>query len=167
MIDPEGPTTFYIAGPMTGIEDLNFPAFDEARDMLHSNSYVAISPADLDRELGYHTEGTVAENLANYMKRDIEAIAGADGILLLVGWEASQGAQMELMVALICNLVVWVQVEDTRGVLQVIEARPTPDLFPIFAHILALNTEVEEVVEVVEEPSLPDLSTPAKYRDGL
>ena len=144
MIDPEGPTTFYIAGPMTGIKDNNVPAFDDARDMLHSYGYVGISPADLDRALGDYTEGTTAENLANYMKRDLEQIAKADGILLLVGWEGSQGAQMELMVALICNLVIWIQVVDTRGEKQVIEARPTPDLFPIFAHILALNTEGTE-----------------------
>jgi len=141
MIEPDGPTTFYIAGPMTGIEEYNFPAFDDARDMLHSHGYVAISPADMDRELGYFKDGTEAENLANYMKRDLEQVAKADGILLIEGWEASRGANIELTVALICNLVVWVQVEDTDGNHQVIEAKPTPDLFPVLAHILELNTE--------------------------
>jgi hypothetical protein len=141
MIQPEGPTTFYIAGPMTGIEEYNFPAFDNARDMLHSNGLVAISPADMDRELGYFKDGTFNENLALYMRRDLEQVAKADGILMLEGWEASRGSNIELMVALICNLVIWVEVRDTEDNLQVIEARPTPDIFMAIGHILALNTE--------------------------
>ena len=149
MIQPDGPTTFYIAGPMTGYENSNYPAFDDARDMLHSNGLVAISPADLSRTASIVTDeerknGALPENgLALYMRNDIPEVAKADGILMLVGWEASKGANIELMIALICNLVVWVQVEDTDGNLQIIEARPTPDLFLITAHILELNTEVE------------------------
>jgi hypothetical protein len=147
MIQPDGPTNIYIAGPMTGYPESNYPAFDEARDMLLKNGYVPISPADMSREANLISQEDIdsgvmpPSTLQEFMRKDIPAVATADGILLIEGWEASKGANIELMVALICDLVIWVQVTDTAGDLQVIEARPTPDLFLITAHMLALNTE--------------------------
>jgi hypothetical protein len=40
----------YVAGPMTGYPGFNYGAFDEARDLLASEGWDVISPADLDRE---------------------------------------------------------------------------------------------------------------------
>ncbi len=44
--------TIYIAGPMSGYPQYNFPAFDEARDELRENGWQVVSPADMDREHG-------------------------------------------------------------------------------------------------------------------
>ena len=46
--DPLRPVT-YLAGPMRGYKDYNFPAFDAARDQLVKEGWRVISPADIDR----------------------------------------------------------------------------------------------------------------------
>ncbi|MHB1850453.1 MAG: DUF4406 domain-containing protein, partial [Acidimicrobiales bacterium] len=43
----------YIAGPMRGVKDWNFPAFDAARDLLVAAGWEVVSPADLDRAGGF------------------------------------------------------------------------------------------------------------------
>ena len=40
--------TIYIAGPMRGIEDFNFPAFDRQEELLKKQGWVVINPAELD-----------------------------------------------------------------------------------------------------------------------
>jgi hypothetical protein len=41
----------YLAGPMRGRKFFNFPAFDAARDILLSQGYEVISPADMIENL--------------------------------------------------------------------------------------------------------------------
>jgi len=99
------PPTFYLSGPMRGIEDFNFPAFDKARDLGRSLGYTIISPADMDREVGVDEntdEATV--DVRTFAKRDTEALIGLDprkrdGIAMLPGWEGSIGGLAELMLA--------------------------------------------------------------------
>ena len=43
----------YIAGPMRGIPQYNFPVFDAARDKAIALGWDAVSPADLDRANGF------------------------------------------------------------------------------------------------------------------
>lgn len=104
--------TFYIAGPMRGCKDFNFPAFDAARDLGHSLFYNIVSPADLDRT-GAKPEGAVFDNDTGYfdgdsllfIKRDLDVIlhqldpARGDGLCLLPGWEGSVGAMGEVSIA--------------------------------------------------------------------
>ena len=45
--------TIYIAGKMRGIPYYNFPAFDAARDRLRECGFSVVSPADLDRDVGF------------------------------------------------------------------------------------------------------------------
>jgi Domain of unknown function (DUF4406)/Domain of unknown function (DUF5664) len=82
----------YVAGPMRGIKDLNFPAFDKARIKLKEEGYDVISPADLDRQHGL-------TNNKGYAKRDVAEILKCDAIYLLKGWEDSVGASAEFFLA--------------------------------------------------------------------
>lgn len=106
--------TFYIAGPMRGFKDLNFPAFDAARDRGETLGYNIISPADLDRAHGIDPEKdpTVVEHedtlspaeLREIVRRDIDVISSlqierGDGIAVLPGWQNSTGAIAEVRVA--------------------------------------------------------------------
>ena len=92
--------SIYIAGPMTGYPEFNFPAFDAARDYLERDWNV-ISPADMDRELGFDAavDEVTAEFLRDAMRRDINAIMAVDAVYALAGWEQSKGASAEVALA--------------------------------------------------------------------
>lgn len=100
----------YIAGPMRGIVDFNFPAFDAARDLGISKGYDVHSPADLDRvmdgEKAFISEtpdwnGSV--DTRPYLVRDVAILStftpGEDAVALLPGWETSRGARAEIAIA--------------------------------------------------------------------
>lgn len=106
----------YVAGPMRGYPDFNFPAFDEARDRLLAEGIAVISPADLDRASGIHEKTPVAEVVGAEISRTIVLRDSAallalraengDAIVMLPGWEKSAGAAAELLFALWLGLKV-------------------------------------------------------------
>lgn len=81
----------YIAGPMTGYIDLNFPAFHEAARHLRGHGDEVINPAEINPD--------VSADWTECMIEDIKQLATCDGIYLLQGWEHSYGAQIEHLVA--------------------------------------------------------------------
>lgn len=91
----------YIAGPMRGIEYFNFPAFDAAAAELRGAGWDVFSPADKDRERGDEPDplGENAKHLSYYMVDDLAAVARADAVFLLPGWQGSRGASLEFFVA--------------------------------------------------------------------
>lgn len=102
----------YLAGPMTGIPQFNFPAFDAAAADLRERGLDVVSPAELDdpetREAALSSEdgapGTgshVGETWGDFLARDVKLIADGDieGIVVLDGWERSRGARLETFCA--------------------------------------------------------------------
>ena len=77
----------YIAGPMTGIKDMNFPAFNAETKRLRALGYDVVNPAEIV------TDKTTPWNIA--MRKDIIALMACDTIVFLVGWENSKGAWIE------------------------------------------------------------------------
>lgn len=95
--------TIYVAGPMRGCVDFNFPAFDAARDHLRIFGWHVISPADIDREQGL-------SDSRGYAKRDCKAILEWCGaIYMLKGWQHSVGASAEHAVAKWAGLAIHYQ----------------------------------------------------------
>lgn len=101
-------TTLYIAGPMRGIPEFNFPAFFVAEGRLERARFATINPARRDADAGFDPllmDGT--EDLSEYgfdlneaLAWDLEQIAmHADGIALLDGWEHSKGVAAEVATA--------------------------------------------------------------------
>ena len=82
----------YVAGPMTGYPDFNYPAFEAAREQLESLGYEVLSPTDTKEPPGTEYQGAP---WSWYLRRALEMVALADGIALLPGWENSKGAQLE------------------------------------------------------------------------
>lgn len=82
----------YVAGPMTGILDLNFPAFRAAAVQLRALGHEVVSPAEIN-------EGLEHEGWNACMRRDVAALATCDAIYLLDGWPKSRGARIELQLA--------------------------------------------------------------------
>lgn len=95
--------TYYVAGPMRGYDQFNFPAFDAARDALVAQGHTVLSPADMDREIGLDESANTLEgfDVQDALRRDFLAILqpDTDGIVLLPGWEDSEGAKAERFVA--------------------------------------------------------------------
>jgi len=89
-------STYYIAGPMTGIKDFNFPAFYEAEKILNNNypELVIINPARMSDERGEYGYDACIE-------RDLEVVEqDATDMVFLPGWENSKGAWREYQLAL-------------------------------------------------------------------
>ena len=81
----------YLSGPMTGLPELNFPAFNAAARLLRREGFEVVNPAEInpDAALDWHS----------CMRADIKALCDCDLLALLPGWEASSGAHLELHVA--------------------------------------------------------------------
>ena len=73
----------YLSGPMTGLADFNFPAFNAEATRLRALGHEVVNPAELnpDSDAPWH----------ECMRRDLAA--------LLEGWQKSSGAHLEMHVA--------------------------------------------------------------------
>lgn len=117
---PSTPTPtkrIYLAGPMQGIPEFNFPRFHALAAVYRGNGHTVFNPAEKDIErMGGHdpSAGNATGSLAEANKQGFslrQALAEdtnficleADTIVMLPGWEKSNGAQAEhrLAVALI------------------------------------------------------------------
>lgn len=110
----------YIAGPMSGIRQFNFPAFDAAAEKLRAVGFEVVSPAELDdpehRALALASEtGDPAEidakvgvTWGDFLARDVKLIAdsGVQAIFVLPGWETSRGAMLETFVGVLAKLPI-------------------------------------------------------------
>jgi len=98
----------YLAGPMRGFPLYNFPAFDNYAAYLRRLGHEVVSPAEIDREVGFneHTDTATPEFMRKCFARDAQEIAGCDGIALMPMWGQSAGARWELDLALMLGLEV-------------------------------------------------------------
>lgn len=96
----------YLAGPMTGIPDRNFPAFHAAAKILRESRHQVVSPAELNEEAIYAVHPT-KEHRAACMRRDIYGLMTCTGIVLLPNWTFSQGAKCEHSIAVQLNMRIF------------------------------------------------------------
>lgn len=110
---------YYLAGPMSGIPQYNFPKFERIAKELRQAGYEIISPAELDSD-AIRTEALASddgkidgqlpvdnktlkiggETWGQILGRDVRVIADeADGVVVMDGWENSKGARLEVFVA--------------------------------------------------------------------
>jgi hypothetical protein len=91
---------FYLSGPMSNIEHHNFPAFDAACETLRRRGLSILSPHEVAHD---HENGVVGSLPWNtYLHRDLLEMlqTKCTGIILLPGWSKSNGAKLELQLAL-------------------------------------------------------------------
>lgn len=113
-------TTVYIAGPMRGYPEFNFPAFDSATIKYRALGYEVISPAQHDREEGLDVTGCAGtESLADQgfdlreaLMWDLTQVIHADRIVMLKGWEQSSGARAEYATAIALGKTIIIDEED-------------------------------------------------------
>lgn len=103
------PRTAYISGPMTGKPNFNREAFEEARDHLVSLGVAALVPGDGEIYTESETKNLAADLDKRhwYMRKDFAMLSTVEAIVMLPGWQKSQGAKAELLVAQEMGLQVW------------------------------------------------------------
>lgn len=126
----------YLAGPMRGLPNYNFPAFHDAAKRLRADGYIVKSPAEMDTEQdGCKSDGSdvILRDLSHYMARDLPEICRCDAVVLLPGWEESEGVSIEVALARNLNKPLWAfEKEEETGrcmlwpVAQVAAAVPDP-----------------------------------------
>ena len=81
----------YISGPMTGLPQNNYPAFNKCADDFRRAGFAVVNPAELagEKQLTWQ----------EYMRQDLRWLLDCDAITMLPGWKNSKGAQLELAVA--------------------------------------------------------------------
>lgn len=111
----------YIAGPMTGYPQFNFPLFDRMAATLRAAGHEVTSPAELDDPEdraaalaspdGYmHGGHHMNKTWGDFLARDVKLIAddGIEGIVILPGWQFSRGARLETFVGrMLCGIRVY------------------------------------------------------------
>lgn len=90
----------YIAGPMRGIPEYNFPEFNRVAQKLREAGHIALNPAEKESEASAHT-------WEYWMREDIRMILDADALVVLEGWRTSRGATFEVYVARQLNMPVF------------------------------------------------------------
>lgn len=92
----------YVAGPMRGLHEHNFPAFHAAAAKLRSEGHEVFNPAE------HPSQPTDSGfNIREVLKDDLVWIClHADAVALLPGWSTSKGAQAERSTALALGLSV-------------------------------------------------------------
>ena len=95
----------YIAGPMTGLPEFNFPMFNRVARMLRQDGHTCFNPAERDVERHPEIDFTCGDtqhvasqgfSLREALAEDTNHIClEADTIYMLPGWETSLGARAE------------------------------------------------------------------------
>lgn len=90
---PTNVKRLYIAGPMTGYPQNNYPLFNGAAASLRARGFDVVNPA----EFGNHN-GTTS-SYVDLLRNDLRALLDCDGVAALDMWWESVGARNEIQVA--------------------------------------------------------------------
>lgn len=93
----------YLAGPMRGILDDNYPLFIRVAAELRKNGGIVYNPAEYEYDRTVHKTFPLREAFASHCNF---ICLEADSIMLLPGWENSLGVSAELALAKNCELFV-------------------------------------------------------------
>lgn len=97
----------YIAGPMRGIPEFNFPAFFDAAERLDRPGWV-YNPAERHSDGGFDCRGLTGNEDLVALDFDVRVALAegltwiarrADSVCVLAGWERSLGAKAEVAAA--------------------------------------------------------------------
>lgn len=100
----------YIAGPMTGYKDYNYPKFFEIDEKLVNLGWKTVNPARVADSLGGQDAFLADKNTEiAILKEQKSQLMKCDAIVLLDGWTKSPGSRIELKLALENNLDVYLE----------------------------------------------------------
>ncbi|UCG15324.1 MAG: DUF4406 domain-containing protein [Phycisphaerales bacterium] len=94
------PKRLYLAGPMSGMREYNFPLFNSVARQLRAQGHEVFNPAE-------NKDGDTRQPRSFYMWLDIPALLESDAVVVLPGWEKSRGASLEVWLAIDLGLEVY------------------------------------------------------------
>lgn len=101
----------YVAGPMRGIKDWNYPLFDRVAKRLRTDGWQVVTPAEIDRAFGLdehkYPELPHWWSMSATLAIDFIVISTCESIVLLNRWEQSEGVAAELQQAQSLGLKVF------------------------------------------------------------
>lgn len=89
----------YLAGPMTGLPDYNYPAFHAAAAKLRAMGHTVLNPAE--------NPTPPCGTWQAYMRQAISQLVQCQSIVLLPGWADSEGAMLEFDIAMRLGLAIY------------------------------------------------------------
>lgn len=93
------PQRVYVAGPMTGLPEFNYPAFRAAASWLRGSGYEVEDPSE--------NVNPTPDDYHGWLRAGLAQLVTCDIVALLPGWEASGGARLEVNVAASLGLRVY------------------------------------------------------------
>lgn len=98
----------YIAGPMSGLPEFNYPAFNAMAARLRSLGYEVENPAENPTPPCGSWQG--------FMRLGLTQVLRCDQMIMLPGWEKSHGARLEHYIATTLGLTIITDPADERVV---------------------------------------------------
>jgi hypothetical protein len=89
----------YIAGPMSGYREYNFPLFNEIAQKFRDHGFEVENPAD-----NFEGKGHLYTR-SDCMKKDYARISRCTGMVMLPDWQHSRGARCEYIMGLEAELL--------------------------------------------------------------
>lgn len=87
----------YIAGPMTGLPEFNYPAFNDAARRIRAAGYDVENPAD---------NTVTGDDYHDYLRAGLAQLLTCDAVAVLDRWWESGGARWEVNTAGVLGLPV-------------------------------------------------------------
>jgi hypothetical protein len=84
-------STLYIAGPMSGYPEFNYPEFNATALLLLERGHSVLNPTESGVPVGSPWE--------TYMRATVTMMLRADGVATLANWQESRGATIEVKLA--------------------------------------------------------------------
>lgn len=92
--------TIYLSGPMSGLPNFGYPIFNAAAARLRSMGHAVFNPAET-----FGGDSTLRKE--QYLIVDYAAVQVCDTVVMLPGWESSEGATTERVIALSLGKTVY------------------------------------------------------------
>jgi len=88
--DPKVIRKLYLAGPMSGYEENNYPQFNQVAETLRGAGYQVVNPAEFGQSKSHYVD---------LLRQDLVAMLGCDAVAIHGDWWLSSGARNEVHVA--------------------------------------------------------------------
>lgn len=106
----------YISGPMTGIKDYNYPAFNAIAAQLREAGYKVANPAE--------NSPPPCNSWQGYMRIAIKQMMDCDAVIMIDGWEKSKGANVEFELAVKVGIPTFFDCDFLSAKLSTVSTEP-------------------------------------------